>query len=70
MSDDRQMNWQKTLQIGLIGGLVGILIALVGMVETFDQRDIVAGVITMGRTLLVLALLFTGYFAAASAPQG
>ena len=70
MSQASQMKWQRTIQIGLIGGLVGILIALVGMVETFDQRDIVAGVITMGRTLLLLAVLFTAYFAAANSMEG
>lgn len=65
MSDSNQISWQKTLQLGLIGGLVGVLIALVGMVESFDKRDIVAGVITMGRTLLLLTVLVTAYFAAA-----
>src|SRR5688572_26957160 len=65
MSQNGQINWQKVIQLGLIGGLVGILIALVGMVEEFNKRDIVAGVITMGQTLLVLTVLVTAYFAAA-----
>lgn len=65
-----QIHWQKVLQLGLIGGLVGILIALVGMVEEFDRRDIVAGVITMGRTLLLLTALVTAYFAAAHSSEG
>lgn len=65
MSNTVQINWQKTLQLGLVGGVIGILIALVGMVEEFDQRDIVAGVITMGRTLLLLTILVTAYFVAA-----
>lgn len=69
MLNSAQINWQKTLQLGLIGGLVGILIALVGMVETFDKRDIVAGVITMGQTLLLLTVLITAYFAARSSTR-
>ena len=71
MLNNAQLNWQKTLQLGLIGGLVGILIAMVGMVETFDERDIIAGVITMGQTLLLLTVLLTAYFAArSSTPSG
>ena len=69
MLNNAQMNWQKTLRLGLIGGLVGILIALVGMVESFDKRDIIAGVITMGQTLLLLAVLVTAYFAATNSAR-
>jgi len=65
MSNANRLHWQKVIQIGVIGGLVGVLIALVGMVEEFNRRDIVAGVLTMGWTLLFLTILVTGYFAAA-----
>ena len=64
MSKSNRLNWRKALQLGLIGGLVGVLIALVGMVEEFNQRDIIAGVLTMGWTLLFLSVLVTAYFAA------
>lgn len=50
MSSIQQQNtfdWKKTLQIGLIGGAVGVLIAMVGMVEEFNKRDIIAGTLTM-----------------------
>jgi branched-chain amino acid transport system permease protein len=69
MLNNAQMNWRKTLQLGLIGGLVGILITLVGMVESFDKRDIIAGVITMGQTLLLLTALVTAYFAATNSAR-
>lgn len=67
MSNSTPWNWQKTLQLGLIGGLVGVLIALVGMVEEFDKRDIIAGTLTMGWTMLLLTATVTGYFAARQA---
>ncbi len=57
-------DWKKILQLGLIGGLVGVLIALVGMVEEFDERDIIAGTLSMGWTMLILTVLVTAYFAA------
>jgi branched-chain amino acid transport system permease protein len=69
MENTNRLNWQKVLQIGLIGGLVGILIALVGMVESFNQRDIIAGVLTMGWTLLYMTILATAYFAASTLPR-
>jgi branched-chain amino acid transport system permease protein len=70
MSNINHLNWQKTIQLGLIGGLVGVLIALVGMVEEFDRRDIIAGVLTMGWTLLFFTILVTAYFAAAHSSGG
>lgn len=57
-------DWKKTLQIGLIGGLVGVLIVMVGMMEEFNKRDIVAGTLTMGWTILSLTMMTTGLFAA------
>lgn len=70
MSSIQQQNtfdWKKTLQIGLIGGAVGVLIAMVGMVEEFNKRDIIAGTLTMGWTILSLTMLVTGLFAARAA---
>jgi branched-chain amino acid transport system permease protein len=56
--------WQQGIQIGLIGGLVALLVALVGMVEAFSKRDIISGVISMGLTLVFLVMVFIGYLAA------
>jgi branched-chain amino acid transport system permease protein len=50
--------------MGLIGGIVGVLLALIGMVEAFSQRDIISNVISMGYTLLMVAAIFMGYLAA------
>jgi len=57
-------NWFMAFQIGLMGGIAAIFISLVGMVEEFAKRDIIAGVIEMGQTLLLIVVLVTGYFAA------
>ena len=64
MAKITRFNWLSALQIGLIGGVVTVLMSLVGMVEEFGKRDIIAGVITMGQTLLFIAMLIAGYVAA------
>lgn len=61
---------KQAIKIGLIGGVVGILLSLIGMVEAFSQRDIIARVISMGHTLLVIVALFMGYLAAKRTPRG
>lgn len=54
--------WLRAIQTGLIGGIVAVLVSLIGMVESFHERDIVAGQITMGETLLLLIVVMFGYF--------
>ena len=55
---------KQALRIGLIGGVVEILLALIGMIEAFSQRDIISQVISLGHTLLLLVVLFMAYLAA------
>ena len=53
--------WLKAIQLGLIGGVVAILASLIGMVESFHARDIIAGQMSMGETLLLLILIGFAY---------
>ncbi|HEX9384758.1 MAG TPA: hypothetical protein VF918_00425, partial [Anaerolineales bacterium] len=69
MNKLQSSNWFMALQFGVIGGIAAILMSLVGMVEEFAKRDIVAGVIDMGQTLILIALLATGYFAVRRSPS-
>ena len=55
---------RQAIKIGLIGGVVGVLLSLIGMIEAFSQRDIISHIISMGHTLLLLVVLFMGYLAA------
>jgi branched-chain amino acid transport system permease protein len=52
------------LQLGLISGMVALFMSLVGMVEEFSRRDIIAGVIEMGQTLLLIDLMVFGFLIA------
>lgn len=67
MTEKAQVNWTKIVQIGLIGGAVAVLLCLVGMVEAFSKRDIIAGVISLGQILLVIIMFTIGYTGAKQA---
>jgi branched-chain amino acid transport system permease protein len=60
--------WWQACKIGAIGGVVAVLVALVGMVEAFSQRDIISEVISMGRTLLLLVAVGVGAVVARKSP--
>ena len=61
MDNRKPTSWLSVaLQLGAIGGLATVLMSLVGMIEEFSQRDIIAGVIEMGQTLLLIVLLVVG----------
>lgn len=56
--------WPYSLKLGLGGGVVAILLALIGMVESFHQRHIISEIASMGQTLLACTALFFSYLAA------
>ncbi len=59
-----QSPWRSALNIGLIGALVVVLLALIGMVQTFSKRDIIYQIVTMGNILLLLTAVFFSYLSA------
>ncbi|MBI4609298.1 MAG: hypothetical protein HY726_09825 [Candidatus Rokubacteria bacterium] len=69
MSTDPRL-WGGTIRTGLVWGGVAVFLALVGMVEAFAGRQIVAGVISLGRSLLLLTGLAAGYQAAQRSAGG
>jgi len=56
--------WEHGVKVGVIGGVAALIIALVGMVESFNRRDIIADVVTMGQVLLLVVGIMMGYIAA------
>ena len=54
------------IRLGLIGGACLVLLSLIGMVEAFNQREIVSEVISMGQSLLLFTAAFIAYLAAKS----
>jgi branched-chain amino acid transport system permease protein len=56
--------WHHGIRVGLIGAVTALLLSLIGMVEAFSQRDIIAGIISMGHTLLLVVAIFIAYISA------
>jgi branched-chain amino acid transport system permease protein len=63
MNNKPRSDWQKTIKLGLLGGVLIVFVALLGMVEAFEKRDIINGVIDMGRVLLLVCFFLVGTFA-------
>jgi branched-chain amino acid transport system permease protein len=59
-----QSPWRNAFNIGLIGALTAVMLALIGMVEAFNKRDIIYQIVTMGNILLLLNAVFLSYLAA------
>ena len=47
-----QLSLRRTIQMGLIAGVVALNVSAIGMVVTFDERDIITGVLSLGQLLL------------------
>ncbi len=62
---DRDM-LKRSLKAGLYGGITAVFISMIGMVETFAERSLIVGVISVGHTLLLIVMLATGYLAAST----
>ena len=58
-----QINLRNVTKIGLIAGVVAASVSAIGMVQTFDQRDLITNVLTLGQILLFTASALAGYLA-------
>jgi hypothetical protein len=61
--------WVKTLQNGLIGGGISLLLGVVGMSLAFGKSYIISGVITMGEIFVLSPFLFEAYLSVRHAPS-
>ena len=56
--------WRDVIRVGLIGGAVALYLCLVGIIPVFHERQLIAGVITLGQAVLFGALAIPGAVAA------
>jgi branched-chain amino acid transport system permease protein len=68
MKTRRSSPFIGALGSGAIAGAIAMLLTLMGMVETFNERDIITGVMPMGTLLLVSIYLVFGYGTARAHP--
>jgi len=54
---------RRAVRVGLVGGAAAIYLALTGMIEKFDTRNLIGSFLTLGNLLLMLPPLLAGYFA-------
>ena len=59
-----ERGWRKTIRTGLLWGTTAIFIALVGLAEVLQKRQIITGVISGGHALLLAVALAAGVYAA------
>jgi branched-chain amino acid transport system permease protein len=62
--------WRSVVLVGLIAGGVALYVTLVGIVGTFEERDLVEDVVTVGEVVLLLVGIIGGYAGARKAPAG
>ena len=60
----KPQRWRQTVRTGLLWGAAAVFIALVGLVEALQQRQIITGVISGGHLLLLVVALGAGISAA------
>ena len=58
------IDWRYLLRAGLLAGIFTAYTALIGMIETFTERAIINGVITLGELLVFAPPLVAGYVVA------
>ncbi len=61
--------WVKTIQNGLIGGFISLLLSVVGLVVAFGTTYVVSGVLTMALILILSPMLFEAILSVRQAPS-
>jgi len=60
--------WSAT-KTGLAGGAIAVFLCLIGMVEIFNKRDVIEGVITLGQFVLFTTFVVSGLIAGRRNPD-
>ena len=62
--------WKPVLIAGLLFGLAALYVTLVGIVGTFEDREIIEGTLTVAHAVLLLTAVLAGYVGFRRAPGG
>ena len=58
------MKLRSALKPGFVGGIVVIYLSAIGMVERFQDRNVITGIVGLGVVLMLIAFAITSYTAA------
>ncbi len=61
--------WVKTIQNGLIGGGITLLLGLIGMVLSFGKIFVIGGVITMGEIFTLAPIFLEAFLSTRQSPS-
>jgi branched-chain amino acid transport system permease protein len=70
MSNTNRIDISLPIKYGLLAGVVALSLSMIGMVTLFAERDMIAGVLSLGQVILFLAPAALSYQAASKAPEG
>jgi branched-chain amino acid transport system permease protein len=56
--------WRRVIGVGLVGAALAIYMSLVGIVPAFAERPMISGVLALGESFILGAMLAIGYAAA------
>ena len=62
--------WKRVFIAGLLFGFAALYVSLVGIVGTFEEREIIEGSVTIAQAVLALTALLAGYVGFRRAPAG
>lgn len=51
----RQIDWRYVVRMGVLAGVGTFFVSIVGMVEEFTKREVIADVVTLGQLLIFIA---------------
>lgn len=64
MQQQYAFNWRALLRIGLLAGIAIVYVSVIGMLESFNEREVIDGWFTLGQVLLFAPPVIAGYLAA------
>lgn len=68
MVDFFRFDWRPPLRYGLLAGIIALSLSAIGMVEAFGERELIAGVLSLGYLLLFSTPALAGYLSARENP--
>ena len=59
--DGRHLNLRDLIKQGLLSGIIALSLSMIGMVELFNHRQLIYGILTLGQVFLFLAPVVIAY---------